>query len=177
MTKPAEHIHLVQENAADGNGPSPCQPAGDALRAWLHLANLQFSSRLTAVLLAHFHHDPHAIFTSSDTELDDVPGLQGRHLVRIRDRTLDVTERQWNWFQRHGAWIVQQASRSIPRTARDSRSSSVSVRTRHAFRRGSRKRRHRRVPDATQYGRSVSERIARDLAAQGLTIVSGALLE
>ena len=150
------------------------EPIGEAARAWLHLANLQFSSRLTSALLLHFHNDPNRIFSALDTELDDVPGLQGRHLVRIRDQTLLETDRQLSWFERHDVWIVQRSQPEYPPdlseipdpppflfvrgtlTASDQVCVGI-VGSRHA----------------TPYGRSVSERIAGDLAAQGLTIVSG----
>src|SRR5262249_34097266 len=96
-----------KKEQASYNNPAPsCQPSGETLRAFLHLANMPFSSRLISALLAHFHNDPQALFAASDSELDEVPGVQARHLVRLRDQTLEVTERQWSWFERHGVRLL-----------------------------------------------------------------------
>jgi len=149
-------------------------PAGDVLRAWLRLANLQFSPRLTSALLTHFQHDPLALFAASDRELEEVSGFLARHLVRLRDTTLDVSDRQWTWFERHGVQLVTRAQPEYPDLLREipdpppfffyrgtlTKADEMSV--------GIVGSRH-----ATPYGRAVSERMARELAGQGVTIVSG----
>ena len=56
------------------------QPGNESLRAWLQLANLQFSPRLTTALLDHFGGDPQAVFAATDMALEEVPGCQPRHI-------------------------------------------------------------------------------------------------
>jgi DNA processing protein len=173
-SKSNEQITVAEERAPNGSAAPFSQPSGEALRAFLHLANMQFSSRLTTALLAHFKYDPQAIFTASDSDLDEVPGLQARHLVRMRDKTLAVTERQWSWFERHGVHLVLREDEAYPADLRDIpdpppmlfvRGNLTEADTMSVGIVGSR--------HATPYGRSVSERMARELAGQGITIISG----
>src|SRR5262245_40007779 len=84
-TKSNEQIYTGEEKALDGYQSAVVEPTIEALRAYLHLANMQFSSRLTTALLVHFKHNSQALFAASDRDLDEVPGLQARHVVRMRD--------------------------------------------------------------------------------------------
>jgi len=70
----------------DNHGKEEETPDLSPGRMSLHLANTKFSFRLSSALLAHFKHDPKALFAASDNDLGDVAGLQSRHLVRIADR-------------------------------------------------------------------------------------------
>jgi DNA processing protein len=149
-------------------------PPGDALRALLRLANLQFSARLTLALLDHFAWDAERLFDASDAELDTVPAVQARHVVRLRDPAMVVTDRQWNWIEKQGVRLVLLPEEDYPRPLRDipdpppllfvrgtlaetDRFSVGMVGSRHA----------------TPYGRNIAERMARELAGRGLTVVSG----
>src|ERR1043165_7240103 len=84
----------------DTGAALPDAPQGEALRAWLRLANLQFSPRLTAALLRAFPNAPQALFAASDADLDAVPGMLARYLVRLRDPEFDATARQMAWMER-----------------------------------------------------------------------------
>src|SRR5690349_2488826 len=107
MTLPDSAKTSAKHAPTSPNETSPAvAAAGDVLRAWLHLANLQFSPRLATALLTHFHHDPQVLFAASDREFEEVPGFLARHLVRLRDTDLEVTERQWTWFERHDVRLV-----------------------------------------------------------------------
>jgi DNA processing protein len=166
MTFPSSS-DLASENASS-------VPAGEALRAWLRLANIAFSPRLLCALLAHFADDPQAIFAASDAALEAIPAFQARHLVRLRDPAFAATDRQMAWLERHGVRLVLFRQPDYPRLLREipdpppllflrgtlleSDRFSVGVV-------GSRR--------ATPYGRATAERLARELAGQGLTIVSG----
>ena len=59
----------------------------DARRAWLHLANLQFSARLTTHLLERFQNDPQAVlFIHQNVEMSVVAlffGVRKLHRVCI----------------------------------------------------------------------------------------------
>ncbi len=81
-------------------------PPPEALRDWIHLANLPISSKAINALLAAFLFDPTAIFEASDNELDNVVGVQSKQLVRIRQSAYDTQERQISWFYRHAVQLV-----------------------------------------------------------------------
>jgi DNA processing protein len=147
---------------------------GDALHAWLHLANLQFSPRLTAALLRHFHNDPQTIFNATDAELEDVPEMHARYMARLRDPDLAATSRQVAWMQRHHVEVIGLSHPAYPRPLND-----ISDPPPMLFVRGSLEEADRFAVgivgsrQATPYGRSVAERFARELAGRGLTVVSG----
>ncbi len=161
--------------------PSPAEPVeamppptGEALRAWLRFANLQFSPRLLTALLAYCHDDPQALFAASDAELDAVPGLQPRHLVRLRDSSLEASERQVAWIERYGVQLIRYNQPTYPRLLRDIPDAPPLLFVRGSLRETDRLgvgivgSRH-----ATPYGRATSERLARELSGHGLTILSG----
>lgn len=154
---------------------SPSAPMdGDTLRAWLQLANLSFSPRLMTALLVRFGKDPLRIFSASDSDLDTVNGFQARHLVRLRDPAYVPTDRQIAWVEKQGVRLALWGSPEYPEAleilpdappllfvrgtleTNDSRSIGI-VGSRHA----------------TPYGKATSERLARELAEQGVTVVSG----
>ncbi len=159
--------------------PEPSLPPSDALsetalRAWMRLANAQFSARLTGALLAAFENDPDAIFDASDARLDMVPGFQARHAVRLRDPALQVSDRQWAWVERQGVRVVRRGQADYPPALEEMPDPPPLL-----FVRGGLLERDRFAVGvvgsrhATPYGRATSERLARELAGHGLTIVSG----
>lgn len=144
------------------------------LVSWLHLANLQLSARLTGALLAHFRHDPQAVFSASDSELEDVPGIQGRHLVRIRDPGCAPTERQIAWMERQQVRLLAIGDSDYPRVLQEIQDPPALLFLQGALHDTDRVgvgivgSRH-----ATPYGRATAERLAQELAGQGLTVISG----
>ncbi len=150
------------------------QPVSESLPHWLRLANLPFSSKLITALLECFDNDPHAIFDASDSELDSIPVFQSRHLVTLRKPEYEATDRQLTWYQRHGVRLLLPSHPEFPpalNTVPDPppflfiRGSLAEMKANGVGIVGSR--------HATPYGRGVSERIGRELAAQGVTVVSG----
>ncbi|HZT43694.1 MAG TPA: DNA-processing protein DprA [Chthonomonadaceae bacterium] len=153
---------------------SSFHPEGEALRAWLRLANVPLSPRFLAALLTLFGNDPQAIFAADDTALEQAPGFHARYLTRLRDPAYAATDRQVAWIERHEVQLVLQGQPGYPRLlseipdppallfvqgtlAAEDRLSVGMVGSRHA----------------TPYGRATAERIARELAGYGLTVVSG----
>lgn len=150
------------------------EPDLDTLRAWLRLANLQFAPRLTTALLRHFGNQPQAIFVATDAELDAVPEMHARHLPRLRDPECEIMPRQWDWIQRPDVHLLWLDHPGYPRPLRDLSDPPAIL-----FIRGSLEEADRfgvgivGTRRASPYGRSVAERMARELAGHGLTVVSG----
>lgn len=149
-------------------------PSGEALRAWMRLANLQFTPRLTTALLARFGSDPQAVFAATDAELDAIPGFLERHRLRLRDPNLNVTDRQWAWVEKQGVWLLLLGQAAYPHLLRQIPDPPPILFVRgtlpetDGFGVGLVGSRH-----ATPYGRATAERLARELAGHGLTVVSG----
>jgi len=149
-------------------------PSPASLPHWLRLANLPFSSKLITALLECFDNDPQAIFEASDAEMDSIPLFQARHLVTLRKPEYEATDRQLAWYQRYGVRLLLPSHPEYPPalcTIPDPplflfvRGSRVDARATGVGIVGSRR--------ATPNGRGVSERYGRELAAQGVTLVSG----
>lgn len=147
--------------------------AADARRAWLHIANVQFSPRLAALLLEHFDGDPLAILAASDAELEQA-GCPPPPLARLRDAAFAPTPHQEAWLDRPDVVLLWQAHPDYPRILRDIPASPPILFARGQLSVleglsvgivGSRR--------ATPYGRSVAHKLARELAGHGLTVVSG----
>ncbi len=165
-------------DATVASSPATLSPStdveGDLLRTWLHLANVPLTPRLMNTVLAHFANDPRLIFDAPDAAFDPIPGFEARHLVRLRDPLTLPTDRQMAWYEKHGVWLALRGRAEYPEalevltdpppvlfvrgtlTPEDSRSIGM-VGSRHA----------------TPYGRATAERLARELAEQGVTIISG----
>jgi DNA processing protein len=154
--------------------PAGIERAESRLDAWLRFGNLQFSPRLAAALLQRYGNDPDAIFEASDAELGEVPGLLPRHLVRLRDQSLVATDRQRAWIERYGVRLLSLADPAYPALLRDIHDPPAYLFYRGTLPPSNRERigivgsRH-----ATPYGRATAEQFARELAGQGLTVVSG----
>jgi DNA processing protein len=159
---------------ADPTTTDPTTPSPEALPYWLRLANLPFSSRLVTALLECFDNDPAAIFEASDAELDSIPIFQARHLVTLRKPEFEATDRQIRWFEKYGVRLILASRPEYPPalcTIPDPppflfvRGTLAEVKANCVGIVGSR--------HATPYGRGVSERFARELSSQGVTVVSG----
>jgi DNA processing protein len=146
----------------------------EARSSWQHLANLQFTPRLYTALLRCFDNNPQAIFAATDAELEAVPELHPRNLVRLRDPELAVTPRQLVWLERPDVHIFWAGHPGYPRLLRELPDPPPILFVRGTldepdrFGVGVVGSRH-----ATPYGRSITERIGRELAGHGLTVVSG----
>lgn len=145
----------------------------DALRAWLYLANIQFTPRVAALLLEQFGGDPRAIFAATDEALEQA-GCPPPPLARLRDPAFAPTPKQEEWLLRPDIRLLWQAHPDYPRALRDIPGSPPLLFVRGELREadwlsvgivGSRR--------ATPYGRSVAHRLARELVARGLTVISG----
>jgi DNA processing protein len=158
----------------DANPEMPPRQDAETLKAWQHLANAQFGPRLLASLLRRFGANPQAILDATDAELDEVPEMQSRHLVRLRDVALRPTPRQIAWLERPDLQILWLGHPSYPRPLEEIPDPPALLFVRgqlsevDRFGVGIVGSRH-----ATPYGRSVAERLARELTGHGLTIVSG----
>ena len=157
--------------------PAPTPFSDEAVRALMRLANLQFSPRMMTALLVHFEWDPVTIFDAADIEFDDIPGFLPRQLVRIRDPLAEVTDRQWRWMEKTGTHLLLANRPDYPEqlleipdppallfvrgSLIDADHSGVGVV-------GSR--------NATPYGLGVAERLSGELAAHGVTVISGGAL-
>ena len=164
--------HSLSAPAAAASHP-PSVPDFDLLRAWLHLANVQFSPRVSALLLAHFDNDPRAILAASDMELEHV-GCPHPPLARLRDSQFAPTPAQEQWLARPDIRLLWQTHPDYPRVLRDIPAPPPVLFVRGELREsdrlgvamvGSRR--------ATPYGRTIAQKLARQLVAHGLTIISG----
>jgi len=63
--------------------------------------------------------NPQAIFAASTANWMRFPDFRARHVVRMRDETLQVTERQWSWYERHGVLLVLRDQEEYPADLRD----------------------------------------------------------
>lgn len=176
MTSPTSYT--LAEPAARYASDSGYSPVSDeteeSRRAWMRLANLQFTARLTAVLLQRFGGDPRALFTARDAELESVPGFAARHLVRLRDPAYEVTPRQWNWMERYSVRLLLLGQPDYPPSLREIPDPPPILFVRGTLAESDRfgigivGSRH-----ATPYGRATAERLARELSEQGVATVSG----
>jgi DNA processing protein len=143
------------------------------MEAWLRFLNLPIGPRLANALLDRFG-DPETVFAASPRALADVAGFAARHAPLLADPRHIPTESQRRYLEQNRVCIVPRSSDEYPRNLRDVTDAPVAL-----FIRGKLDERDRfavaivgtRHP--TPYGRSVTARLAADLAQAGLTIVSG----
>lgn len=146
----------------------------ETARAYLHLANIQFSPRLLTALLNHFEGDPLKALNASDSEREGIQGWLSRHTDRFHDRQYQVSESQWTWFQKHPTRILTQNESDYPPLLREIHDPPPFLFVYGTYTQqdhlavaivGSRR--------ATPYGRAVAEQMARELSLHGVTILSG----
>ena len=165
-----------ETNTALAEPPAAYMPADrdeSARRDWLHLANIQFSARRLSAFLEAFQNDPAMLLNASDAELEDA-GCQPKHITRLRDPAARPTVRQIAWLEKHGVRIVLRDDANYPRLLREIHDPPPLLFVRGTLEEsdrfsvgmvGSRR--------ATSYGKGVAERLAKELAERGLTIISG----
>lgn len=146
----------------------------DTARAYIHLANIQFSPRLLWSLLAHFENDPCKVMGATDAERESVPGWLIRHTERFHDRQYEVATKQWDWFQANFSQIIPHTEVDYPPLLREIHDPPPFLFVYGNYTQqdhlavaivGSRR--------ATPYGRAVAEQMARELSLHGVTILSG----
>ena len=146
----------------------------DELRAWLRLARLEIAPRKAYALLAHFP-NPQAIFEAGNRELTSVAGINSgtaeKLLAPVRPEDI---ERDLERMERIGAAVLSITSPEYPHNLKQVFDPPPVL-----FVRGNLEEADRfavaivgsRRPSA--YGTAMAEKIAREVAARGLTVVSG----
>jgi len=143
------------------------------LRAWLRLSRLEVSPRAANALLERFG-GPEAVFQASESELAEVTVLTERGRSKVLSPAPAAIERDLKVIEENGIALTPVSSPDYPASLKaifdppvllyslgrvmESDKFSLAIV-------GSRR--------ATVYGRSVAERIARDVSARGLAVVSG----
>ncbi|MCE5199750.1 MAG: DNA-processing protein DprA [Armatimonadota bacterium] len=143
------------------------------LRAWLRLSRMELPVRAAGALIERFG-GPEAVFEASEAELESVEQLNSRGRERILGPVPAVVDRDLRLLDELGVTLLPITSDDYPASLKQIYDPPVVLYCRGKIVEpdklsiaivGSRK--------ASVYGRSVAERIARDLAARGLTVVSG----
>lgn len=150
------------------------QPNEAYLLALLRLANLQFSPKLTCLLLERYQQNLAALFEATDRELAEIPELQAHHAMRLRDSAYLPNPKQRRWLEQPNFSLLWKGHPQYPTLLNEIYDppamlfvlgqlpnldqSGVAIV-------GSRR--------ATPYGNHVAEKLARELAAYGLWIISG----
>ncbi|MDE2127220.1 MAG: DNA-processing protein DprA [Armatimonadetes bacterium] len=166
---PAETVDGTQPAATESNASFA------EMEAWLWLANAQLPARAASELLRQTSWDPLTALQATDEQLIQVAGLLSRHAERLRDRQNRPPARVVDWALAHHLQVVPQCSGAYPaglRSIGDAPAAlyvlgNVGLLTSPGLAIVG-----TRTP--TPYGRAVAERFARELAALGVTIVSGA---
>ncbi len=143
------------------------------LEAWLRLANLQLPARLANALLDHFG-GPEPLFESSLNDLAAVPEMNSKCAARLADPSYIATDDQRRFLDRPDVRVVARTDPDYPRNLLEIPDAPPVL-----FVRGALDERDRFAValvgsrSATPYGQSIALKLGRDLAAAGLTIVSG----
>lgn len=143
------------------------------LRSWLRLSRLELSPRAAAALVERFG-GPEAVFEASESELKSVDRLTDKGLAKILGPTPAALDRDLDTIEQLGLTVIPLLSPDYPSCLKEIYdppivlyvNGNILESDKHSIAIvGSRR--------ATVYGRSVAEKIAQDLAARGLTVVSG----
>lgn len=145
----------------------------DEIRAYLRLSRLELSSKKATALLQHFK-TPAAIFDASDSELKKAANITDKVLEKIHSPehpsiTTDIIK-----MEEMGVSLITLSAPDYPLNLKQIYDAPPMLYVRGSMNEtdrfsiamvGSR--------SASVYGKAVAERIARDLANRGLTVVSG----
>ncbi len=146
------------------------------MESWLRLANLQLAPRAANALLEHFG-SPEAIFSASDDTLSNTATATGKQIGRITDPSYLPTSAQLVYIGRSGVQVVPRTDDRYPRKLLE-----ISDPPPVIFTRGEIEEKDRFAVaivgsrHSSPYGRAVTAKLARELSAAGLTIVSGGAL-
>jgi len=143
------------------------------LRSWLRLSRLEISPRAAAALLERFG-SPEAVFEASETELRSVERLTEKGLAKALGPAPVAIEADLRAIEETGLTIIPLSSPDYPLCLKDIYDPPVVLYVKGNILEsdkmavaivGSRR--------ASTYGKAIAEKMGRDLAARGLTIVSG----
>jgi DNA processing protein len=144
------------------------------ITAWIALNRAELPPRVALALLDHFH-DPAGIFSASPVDLSSVEQLTSKMLSRLLAQRPDGEgARDWEVLQKLGGTIITIQDADYPPLLRQIYDPPIMLyvqgqlleEDRQALAMvGSRR--------CSPYGRLVAHSLARELAARGLTIVSG----
>ena len=160
------------------NRSSQSDMCGEEIRAWLRLARLEIAPRKAYALLAHFP-SPQAIFEAGESELAAVPGVNSATVQKVlcsakSAEETEVIERDVKTLESLGASIVPITADGYPHNLKQIFDPPPVLFVRGEFVEsdrfavaivGSRR--------PSPYGAAMAEKVARDLAARRLTVVSG----
>jgi DNA processing protein len=143
------------------------------IRSWLRLSRLELSPKVAGALIERFG-NPAAIFEASDSELENVEQLTTKGRTKLLEPAPAAIERDLRILEEGSVSIVPITSSDYPLWLKDIYDPPVLLYVKGRILEsdkmavaivGSRR--------AVIYGLSIAERIARDLCARGLTVVSG----
>jgi DNA processing protein len=145
------------------------------MHAWIRLTNLQLPARLSNALLDRFG-GPDELFAASEDDLAgaDAPELTDKVISKIIDPSYIPTDRQLQAIERIGIHLITREDPSYPKPLKEIVDPPSAL-----YVRGSLDEKDRFAValvgsrHATPYGKSVTARLARELAQAGLTVVSG----
>ena len=143
------------------------------LRAWLRLSRLELSPTVAKALVDHFG-GPEAVFGATEAELTKVERLTEKGRSKLLGPLPAAIDRDLQLIEEMGVTLIPIASSDYPANLKQifdppallyARGRIVESDKMAMAIVGSRR--------ANAYGLSIAEKIARDLAARGLTVVSG----
>jgi DNA processing protein len=145
------------------------------MHAWIRLTNLQIAPRIANALLDRFG-DADDLFAAAPDEIVDVdvPGITDKTVARILDPTCVPTARQLDAMDQFHVRLVTRDDPAYPRSLKDIPDAPVAL-----YVRGELEEKDRFAValvgsrNASAYGKSVTDKLARDLSNAGLTVVSG----
>lgn len=143
------------------------------IRSWLRLSKLELSPRKALDLIERFG-CPEAIFAAGEVELRSIEGLTGRSIEKLLTPEPKDLDKDLAALDNHNISLITITDENYPVNLRQIYDPPVVLYVQGELREadrfsvgivGSRK--------ASIYGRSVAEKIARDLSNRGLCIISG----
>ncbi len=143
----------------------------------IRLANMQLRPRLLMALLTCAREEPCRLFQDDSELLDSVIGLQERHLAKLKDPSYEASREQMEWMERSDTALLHYYDDEYPEGLREMPDSPPLL-----FLRGPLKETDRfgiaivGSRHATSYGKSVAEKLSKELAEKGISVVSGGAL-
>lgn len=143
------------------------------LRFWLRFSRLELSPRAAGALLEQFG-NPEAVFAASEPELNSIEQLTEKGVAKILGPIPAAIERDLRLMEEKQVSVIPLTSEDYPASLKDIYDPPVVLYVRGRILEsdklsiaivGSRR--------SSVYGRSVAEKIAKELAVKGLTVVSG----
>lgn len=143
------------------------------LRYWLRLSRIELSPRAAAALIERFG-GPEAIFDASERELKSVEQMTAKGIAKVLAPSPAAIDRDLALIDKDDISVIPICSPDYPENLKQIFDPPIVLYVKGDFTDadnlaiaivGSRR--------ASTYGKSVTERIAKDLARRGITIVSG----